>query len=73
MEFDIVEDNGGSYHWRIIAGNGGSLVQSVSLASTRTRSKPHAMSAMAWAQRASRPAPAETSRWISSCAVPRLN
>lgn len=28
MEFVIVEDNGGKYHWRIVAGNGGILAQS---------------------------------------------
>jgi uncharacterized protein YegP (UPF0339 family) len=33
MEFLIFEDNGGDYHWRIIAGNGGTLAESVSFAS----------------------------------------
>jgi uncharacterized protein YegP (UPF0339 family) len=33
MEFLIFEDNGGDYHWRIIAGNGGTLAQSVSFSS----------------------------------------
>lgn len=33
MEFLISEDNGGDYHWRIIAGNGGTLAESVSFAS----------------------------------------
>ena len=33
MEFLIFEDNGGDYHWKIIAGNGGTLAQSVSFAS----------------------------------------
>jgi len=28
MEFFIVEDNGGSYHWRIVAGDGSALGQS---------------------------------------------
>jgi uncharacterized protein YegP (UPF0339 family) len=33
MEFVVFEDNGGGYHWRIIAGNGGTLAESVSFAS----------------------------------------
>jgi uncharacterized protein YegP (UPF0339 family) len=33
MEFVIFEDNGGRYHWRIVAGNGGVLAQSEGLAS----------------------------------------
>lgn len=33
MEFLIFEDNGGSYHWRIVAGNGGILAQSEGFAS----------------------------------------
>jgi uncharacterized protein YegP (UPF0339 family) len=33
MEFLIFEDNGGAYHWRIVAGDGATLAQSGSLAS----------------------------------------
>jgi len=33
MEFLIFEDNGGAYHWRIVAGDGATLAQSESLAS----------------------------------------
>jgi uncharacterized protein YegP (UPF0339 family) len=33
MEFVIFEDNAGSYHWRIVAGNGGILAQSERFAS----------------------------------------
>jgi uncharacterized protein YegP (UPF0339 family) len=33
MEFVIDEDNGGAYHWRIAAGNGGTLAQSGSFVS----------------------------------------
>jgi uncharacterized protein YegP (UPF0339 family) len=33
MEFVTFEDNGGRYHWRIIAGNGGILAQSEGFAS----------------------------------------
>ena len=33
MEFVVFEDNGGKYHWRIIAGNGGILAQSERFAS----------------------------------------
>jgi uncharacterized protein YegP (UPF0339 family) len=32
-EFLIVEDNGGAYHWRIVAGDGAILTQSESFAS----------------------------------------
>ena len=33
MEFLIFEDNGGAYHWRIVAGDGTTLAQSGSFAS----------------------------------------
>ena len=33
MEFVIFEDNGGAYHWRIVAGGGAILAQSGSFAS----------------------------------------
>jgi len=33
MEFLIFEDNGGAYHWRIVAGDGAILAQSGSFAS----------------------------------------
>jgi uncharacterized protein YegP (UPF0339 family) len=33
MEFLIFEDNGGAYHWRIVAGDGATLAQSGSFAS----------------------------------------
>ena len=33
MEFRIFEDNGGAYHWRIVAGDGAILTQSGSFAS----------------------------------------
>ena len=33
MEFVIFEDNGGAYHWRIVAGDGATLAQSASFAS----------------------------------------
>ncbi len=33
MEFVIFEDNGGRYHWRIVAGNGGTLAHSEGFAS----------------------------------------
>ena len=33
MEFLIFEDNGGSYHWRILAGDGATLGQSGDFAS----------------------------------------
>jgi uncharacterized protein YegP (UPF0339 family) len=33
MELLIFEDNGGAYHWRIVAGDGATLAQSESLAS----------------------------------------
>jgi uncharacterized protein YegP (UPF0339 family) len=33
MEFVIFEDNGGAYHWRIVAGDGAILAQSGSFAS----------------------------------------
>jgi uncharacterized protein YegP (UPF0339 family) len=33
MEFLIVEDNGGSYHWRMLAGDGSTLGQSGNFAS----------------------------------------
>jgi uncharacterized protein YegP (UPF0339 family) len=33
MEFLVFEDNGGDYYWRIIAGNGETLAESVSFAS----------------------------------------
>ena len=33
MEFLIFEDNGGSYHWTIVAGDGATLVRSGSFAS----------------------------------------
>ena len=33
IEFLIFEDNGGDYHWRIIAGDGGTLAESVTFAS----------------------------------------
>jgi uncharacterized protein YegP (UPF0339 family) len=33
MEFVIFADNGGRYRWRIVAGDGGTLAQSVSFAS----------------------------------------
>jgi uncharacterized protein YegP (UPF0339 family) len=33
MEFVTFEDNGGRYHWRIVAGNGRILAQSQSFAS----------------------------------------
>ncbi len=33
MEFVIFEDNGGRYHWRIVAGNGGTLARSEGFAS----------------------------------------
>jgi uncharacterized protein YegP (UPF0339 family) len=32
MEFLIFEDNGGAYHWRIVAGDGATLAQSESFA-----------------------------------------
>lgn len=33
MEFVVFEDNGGRYHWRIVAGEGGILAQSERFAS----------------------------------------
>ncbi len=33
MEFLIFEDNGGNYHWTIVAGDGATLVRSASFAS----------------------------------------
>jgi uncharacterized protein YegP (UPF0339 family) len=33
MKFLVVEDNGGGYHWTIVAGGGETLVQSASFAS----------------------------------------
>jgi uncharacterized protein YegP (UPF0339 family) len=35
MEFLIVQDNGGAYHWTIAAGDGATLAQSASFASYR--------------------------------------
>jgi uncharacterized protein YegP (UPF0339 family) len=33
MEFLIVQENGGAYHWRIVAGDGATLAQSASFGS----------------------------------------
>jgi uncharacterized protein YegP (UPF0339 family) len=33
MEFLIFEDNGGAYHWRIVAADGGTLAESAAFAS----------------------------------------
>ena len=35
MEFSVYSDNGGEYHWTIVAGNGETLAQSGSFASRK--------------------------------------
>ena len=39
MELLIFEDNGGDYHWRIVAPDGAMLAQSVSFASSYDRAE----------------------------------
>ena len=56
MAFLILEDNGGSYHWKILAGDGAILGQSGDFASYDAANEPHSRSATVPPRRVSTPA-----------------
>jgi hypothetical protein len=71
MKFVVFEDNGGSYHWTIVADSGESLVQSASFASYEDATKRRGSCAPALPQHRSRIAPTTPRRSISSLAAMR--